>query len=58
MTTKWNFPVFSFRAIFTTALLVLLGGCSNSQQPSDTVVNDAQRFTAFSRVSPEFQPRA
>jgi hypothetical protein len=58
MTANWIFPVTSFRIIFTIAMLGILGGCSNSQQPSDTVVNAAHRFTAVSRVSPEFQPQA
>ena len=58
MTANWILPVTSFRIIFTIAMLGILGGCSNSQQPSDTVVNAAHRFTAVSHVSPEFKPQA
>jgi len=58
MTADWVLHVKSFRSIFTITALVLFGGCSNTQQPSNTVINAAQRFTTISRVASEFQPQA
>ena len=58
MIANWIPSITCFRTICTLTILVLLGSCSNSQQPSDRVINAAQRFTAVSRVAPEFQPQA